>query len=133
MVDVIAALGREPIYEHLGFVDFRRRNYAGGAQRVIDGVVYGRGKDGVWTCSELGSREPIGPVWMLDLLTGATSVTAVARAASPEAGARSVEGLVRRLAAVLERRPDVPRDVVDELRRELDADDPTLTVVKEAA
>jgi hypothetical protein len=99
MVDVMAALGREPVYEHLGVVDFRRRSYAGGAQRVIDDVVYGRGEDGVWTCLELGSREPIGPVWMLDLLTGATSVTAVAQAQSPEAGALSVEGVADLFAA----------------------------------
>jgi hypothetical protein len=99
MVDVMAALGPEPVYEHLGVVDFRRRSYAGGAQRVIDGAVYGRGEDGVWTCLELGSREPIGPVWMLYLLTGATSVTAVAQAQSPAAGARSVEGVADLFAA----------------------------------
>jgi hypothetical protein len=99
LVNVIAALGSDPIHEDVGFVDFRRRSYAGAAQCVIDGVVYGREEDGVWTCLELGSREPIGPVWMLDLLSGATSVTAVAQAASAKVGARTVEGVADLFAA----------------------------------
>jgi hypothetical protein len=96
---VISELGSDPIHEHVGFVDFRRRSYDGGAQRVIDGVVYGRDEAGVWTCLELGSREPIGPVWMLDLLTGATSVASVAQGPPTQAGARSVEGVANLLAA----------------------------------
>jgi hypothetical protein len=95
---VISELGSDPIHKHLGFVDFRRRSYDGGAQRVIDGVVYGEDA-GVWTRLELGSREPIGPVWMLDLLTGAASVTAVTQGPSTQAGARSVEGVADLFAA----------------------------------
>jgi hypothetical protein len=99
LLNAIRALGSEPIYEHLGFVDFRRRSYDGGGQRVIDGVVYGRGEGGVWTRLQLGSRERIGPVWMLDLLAGATSITTVAHALSREAHAWSIEGVADLFAA----------------------------------
>jgi hypothetical protein len=96
LVDVVAALGSEPLYEHLGVVDFGRCSYDGGDVRVVDGVFYGCGEDGVWTRLELGSREPIGPVWMLDLLTGAASVTALAPGA---VGGQVVEGVADLFAA----------------------------------
>lgn len=99
LVDVVAALGDEPLYEHLGVVDFRRRSYGGGDQRVIDGVLYGVGEEGVWTRLELGSREPIGPAWVLDLLTGMTSVTTPAQDPPGDAGTRLVEGVADLFAA----------------------------------
>lgn len=98
LVDVVAALGDEPLYEHLGVVDFRRRSYDGGDQRIIDGVLYGF-EDGVWTRLELGSREPVGPAWVLDLLTGMTSVTTAAQGPPGDAGTRLVEGVADLFAA----------------------------------
>jgi hypothetical protein len=98
LVDVVAALGDEPLYQRLGIVDFRRRSYDGGDQRIVDGVLYGF-EDGMWTRLELGSREPIGPAWVLDLLTGMTSVTTAAQGPPGEAGARLVEGVADLFAA----------------------------------
>src|SRR4051794_8937676 len=74
---VVAALGDEPLYEYVGSVDFRTRSYDGGRQRVVDGVLYGLRDDGVWTRGELGSRTVISPLWILELLAGATTVTRV--------------------------------------------------------
>jgi hypothetical protein len=99
LVDVVAALGDEPVHEHSGVVDFRRRSYGGGDRRVIDGVLYGVRGDGVWTRVELGSREPIGPVWVLDLLTGMTSAATPAERPAGERDARLVEGVANLFAA----------------------------------
>jgi hypothetical protein len=89
-VDVVDELGSEPLYERVGLVDFRRREYDGGGQRVVDGVLYGLG-GGTWTRIELGSREVIGPVWLLDLLSGATEAWHVG--SERERAARSIEGV----------------------------------------
>jgi hypothetical protein len=74
MRQVMPELGQEPLSEASGVVDFRERNFAGSTQQVLDGVLYGRKDDGTWTSLELGSREIVGPIWLMLLLRGSTAV-----------------------------------------------------------